>query len=683
MTEPRALATEWFEVDTESETADESAALGGALSKEGRVAAIGSTLPLLGLYFSSGAQPLDARPAIGKTQAPDPAQSQLLAGIRLRVALAAAEKLRLLLERLLSRPTFRYTLTSSESTGALTGALDVNRYSTRGGAVTEVPTYPTLEVRRGEQTAENLLAAYSTQWVLRELAAAMGGSVAPPDSPERAAYRMQVRALNEALRLPALANCLPGASEINRRTGERQLVDEVRRRLRRREVANASPYADLLVWIERCLDGHPAAEAGDLDWSFYGDRFDTKLFELWCLRTLAVEVSRQLAVDMPVLDAGWRQGEAAFVWDRPAGTLEMYFQRSVPLVAEEYAARWVQADDQSRPLGGVPDIVFKATRRADGRVRLAILDPKLRQRGGRPVEELYKIIGYLDNYGLASAPNGAILYHTTSRQELSSYTYTPKDSVGSLYAVALNPAAPESSQNAIMPVASMLLGLLDIPRLDDGLPPSSEPLNPELIAEARARARITELQALSEILPASILDSSRRRVQALLGDGRWHRVPSSVQTMLATSEHVGFSLDPGADFSGPVIGIAASVESALHDLLITPAVSHNPQLSSDCKTLGQAIYSVRKSVGNGHEPLHNALRTFMTSRRIDISVVRQLLSDLETMNRLYRIPAAHRDLVTDNAWRAAWTLIIGQGELLARTMDALDYTAIAWPVPTS
>ncbi|MFC9688172.1 hypothetical protein ACFTSF_06495 [Kribbella sp. NPDC056951] len=680
MTGPDSSAAEWFEIETDSEAADESAALGGALSTEGRVAAIGSTLPLLGLYFSSGSQPLEVRAAIGKADTLDPAQSQLLAGIRLRVALAAADRLQAILDRLLSRPTFRYTLTSGESIGALTGALDINRYSTHGVSLGEVPTYPTLEVRRGEQTPENMLAAYSTMWVLRELTAAMADSVALADSPERAAYRVQARALNEALRLPALASCLPGASEINRRAGERQLIDEVRRRLRRREVANASPYIDLLTWIVRCLDGHPAAQPGELDWSFYGDRFDTKLFELWCLRTLAIEVSRQLAVDVPALNLRWRRGGVAFVWDRPAGTLEMYYQRSVPLIAAEHAPRWVQADAKARPLGGVPDIVVKATRRTDGQVRLAILDPKLRQRSGSPTEELYKVIGYLDNYGLTSSPYGAILYHTTSHHSLPSHVYRRQDADGMLYAVALNPAAQEPSRRAMIPIATMLLGLLEIPRLDKGLP-SSEATDPELAVEARARARITELHALSTTLPVTILDASRRRVQALLGDGRWQRIPSGVQTMLATSEHVGFSLDSGADFSGPVIGIAASVESAMHDLLITPAVAHDPQLGNGCKTLGQAIYSVRKSLGNGHEPLHDALRRFMNNRRIDLAVVRLLLSDLETMNRSYRIPAAHRDLVADNNWRAAWTLIVGQGQLLARIIDALDPVAIGWPMP--
>ena len=86
----------WLDSDTDEETFTETSARGGALSNEGRRAAIAAALPLLGVYFASGNQPLFASPALGRRQAVQE-RTELLCAIRLRVALAAAMKLRIIL----------------------------------------------------------------------------------------------------------------------------------------------------------------------------------------------------------------------------------------------------------------------------------------------------------------------------------------------------------------------------------------------------------------------------------------------------------------------------------------------------------------------------------------------------------------------------------------------------------
>ena len=125
----------------------------------------------------------------------------------------------------------------------------------------------------------------------------------------------------------------------------------------------------------------------------------------------------------------------------------------------------------------------------------------------------------------------------------------------------------------------MLLGLLDIsPVTDDSA--DSESQDPDIRVEAQVRARLQELYSLSRSLPANVLDSSRRRVQAMIGDHRWQSISADIQTMLATSEYVGFSLDSTGDFSGPVIGICASIESLLHDYVIEPAIGQTAKFAN-------------------------------------------------------------------------------------------------------
>jgi hypothetical protein len=673
VTEPAARSASrfddsWLDSGTDEETLTETSARGGALSNDGRRAAIAAALPLLGVYFASGNQPLFASPALGRRQA-EQERTDLLCAIRLRVALAAAMKLRLILARIVDRPTFRYQLVEAESAGALTGQIDVNRFTIKKGPVAEMPVYPVTEVRRLQNTPENVLAVYAALWLLRELREAFTGCNIAIDGPERREYSSQRQALDKMIVLPSLAGCLPAARQVSRGRTERNLIRQVSVRLRRREVSNASPYSDLVSWIRQSLDGGAAADPGEIDWAFYGDRFDTKLFELWCLQELAQEVSRQLAVDPPSLNRGWRSTEAAYTWDRPAGVLKLHFQHSLPTVSRRFHARWHKAGDGDRTLGGVPDIVAHAIRRIDGQERVAIVDPKLRQRGGPPTEELYKILGYFDNFSLASAPFGAIIYHTTNRESHPQYHYEIPDNLGHLYAVALNPAA-STSLAGLIPIARMLLELLDIPPLsDNGI--DSNSADPESLAEAQFKARLAELGALSLSLPTNVLDMSRRRVQAVIGDGRWSVLSSDVQTMLATSEYVGFSLDVAADFSGPVIGICASVEVLLHEQIIDPAFGDNADLHNSCRTLGQVIHATRSAMVLQNNEVRRAIARQLNRMQVNSQALGDLLDELSEMNTQYRIPAAHRELVADSKWRSAWSTLIGSEKLLATTIDLL------------
>lgn len=687
MTEPAATADDgWFDHDTSGETLSETAARGGALSKAGRREAIGAALRLLGQYFASGAQPLSAQRALSHRERrgdADPELSALLAGLRLRVALAAAERLRAILRRIVDRATFRYQLQPVESIGQLTGQLDINRYLARLGERGDVSTYPIFETHRTERTPENLLAAYSARWLLREMRTALAGSNAPTTGPEYRQYTIVRRDLERMLRLPGLVTCVPKASQVNRRRAEQHLVETVKRRLRRREIPNATPYAELVSWLDRALSGEPVAEPGELNWSFYGDRFDTKLFELWCLHRLAGEVSRQLAAPVPPLDLKWRAGNAAYTWHRLAGTLSLHFQRSLTSISSAHPPRWRRIDGDGKALGGVPDIVVQAVRREEPqKQRFAVIDPKLRQRSGPPVDELYKILGYLANFDLAEDPLGAILFHTTETNGLGGYEYTMPGKKGTLYAIRLNPVTLSESQQALAVLATALLGLLEIPPLVSSATVSMDPdVDPEETAEAYLRARRTELVAYGENLPLGVLNTSRHRVAAALGEERWRLLTTQVQTMLATADHVGFSvladtggsgLD-GPDFSGPVIGVCTSVESVLHEHVIAPATAHDPALAEQCArmTLGTAITLMEQAAGGVRRPRreHSAVRARFSAQGIDPAAVADLIAPLRELNRRFRTPAAHRSLLRDGAWLDLWKTVMGEGRLLAHTID--------------
>lgn len=660
----------WVEIDSSDESWEHTIALGGSLSSEGRKAAIATALPLLGTYFSSGSQPLSSRTGISRQQHEDTASTSttaLAAGLRLRAAIAAADRLSRILHAISKRPTFRYATRSIEVVGAITGQLNVNRLATRSAVITDPPTYPVFASYRAQITPENVLAYYAGAWVLRELRESQRAAIPGLNlSPEYAAARKAASTLSRSLTHAAWSECAASASQVRRGGEERRLLTQVQQRLRRREVSNPAPYRELVAWIHESLAGDARALAGDIDWSFYGERFDTKLFEIWCLHQIAREVSRQLAVETPPADLS-RRGDAAYVWSRPAGRLELHFQRAIPSVAPAAKNRWHREGESGReiPLRGIPDIVAQALR-TNGETRLAILDPKLRQRSGPPTEELYKLLGYFANHGLSDNVRGCILFHTTSRTVPPTYTYNSDDG-GVLLAAPLNPVDSQAG-DGFQRVASMLLGLLEIPTLVDDTPPGGA----DDVLEQQVRARRRELLALADTLPSNTLTASRGRLEAQLGPDLWAILRPDVQTVLATAEHVGFSLEEEADYSGPILGVCAAVEMLVFDLVIEPTVSDNAQWQRYCRTLGQALAAMRNGIQGNPAPVYDQVRQVLQARQANADLLRQVLPRLEELNDDYRVPAAHRRLLGRQDWLAAWGQVLrGRNALLPSLAEAL------------
>lgn len=270
-------ADEWHGDHSAADVALIDAAPGGALSETARQASVEASLSLLGLYFAGGDQELADRSAASITGS-DADVRALQAGLRLRVAIAAGNKLLTLLDAIAKRSTFRYELRPAEHVGSLRAALDINRWATRAAGGDQDLTYPVLEVRRGAHTPENVLATYAALWLRNELKSSFSESVATSDATEYRAIRSLIDRLERTVQLPVFSECVVDAGSVRTRSAAKRTVGEVNRRLRRREITNPGPYRELTQWIEGCLDGNPAVEPGDVDLSVYGPRFDTKLF---------------------------------------------------------------------------------------------------------------------------------------------------------------------------------------------------------------------------------------------------------------------------------------------------------------------------------------------------------------------------------------------------------------------
>jgi hypothetical protein len=661
-----ANITEWVDEPPDADIALLESAPGGALSEAGRQAAIEASLSLLGVYFATGEQELAERAAIGNA-IKDGELDALRAGLRLRVAIAAGRRLADLLDSIAKRPTFRYELRTTDQVGSLRGALDINRWITQPKGDQEL-SFPVLEVQRGLGTPENVLAAYAVTWLLRELRTSLASSLATKDVVEYQVVRQLRDRLIRARQIPALAACIPAAAAIRTLRAAEQLVSQVKRRLRRRDIANRRPYEDLANWVEACLSGQPPVAPGDINLAVYGHRFDSKLFELWCLWALGREFATALHLPDPSIHLAWRRTAPAYTFDAFSGRIELYFQRGLPFVDKTHAARW--AEDNGRRLGGIPDIVARACPTI-GDNRFAVIDPKLRQRNRLPAEELYKVLGYLQNFNV-TPPVGTVLIYTTSSRTTDPYVFRDGQG-GTLISAALNPsAAAPSTASALDPVIRAVLKLIDyqLPEV-----PPSGPASAETDAEdERAEYVISDVSSALKAWGQAHLGeiaSSRERIEALVGEDCWRSLDDDVQVMMATADLVGHQLPHAADFSGPVIGMCAAVEYLLYANLIAPVVGNSAARERQTRTFGAAIDVIDAACQSQGNQLHQDIGTHLVANGIDPAEVLNLIQSWRRLNTDYRIPAAHRQVLSKASWQRLYRMLLGPESLFIQTFNAL------------
>jgi hypothetical protein len=381
---------------------------GGQFTFGGRRAAINASLPLLVTYFA-GAPTWNLEVSAALDSADDDQDlDDFVAAARLRASLAAAGRLVDVVGRIIARPTFRYTHVAAESVGTIQGRLDLARYSRQRGRVDVPRRYPIRHVERATATPENVLASYAVSWIKRDLERTPS-TLLPVDSPEFRERRRLLDALTHMLAVPLLARTVPQALEVWRRSAVRVLVDKVEQRLDAGHIAQPEAYRQLAEWIRASLDGAAVADLGERDWSFYDPRFDTKLFEIWCLVMLADAITRRIgAPDGGPASLAERTRVPIYTWTVGETAVRLHFQPSLHTLTPE-GVRW-RYGPGSDPLMGFPDLAVISERPGDRGV--ALFDPKLRRRSSAPTEEIYKLLGYFANLVHPAPPHGAILYYS-------------------------------------------------------------------------------------------------------------------------------------------------------------------------------------------------------------------------------------------------------------------------------
>jgi hypothetical protein len=471
--------------------------------------------------------------------------------------------------------------------------------------------------------------------------------------------------------LPLLAGTAQHATAVWRRSSLEPLINAVARRIETGHVAHPEPYQELVDWINATRAGTPVADVGAREWSFYDQAFDTKLFEIWCLVELASWITANIGAPVgPIRSLAARTSGPMFVWNLGAGTLQLHFQPSLGTLT---VGGVIWSYDGGGELRGFPDLAITADT-ITGR-SLALFDPKLRRRFAAPTEEIYKLLGYFGNLRQDKPPVGAILYYSPGAP--TDYKLTSAAG-GEIHAIGLD---PELSPDRQFPAAA-LLALRTAGLSNTALALLREPAGQtaderaEHTAGVRQAIAVEVMMEAASRLPAASLAPTRKQTSATL-QSIWTSLSDEVQTMIVTAEYFASTAPNDADHSGPLLGLAAAVERSLREAIFDPAAAESPGISPSGQTLGSSLRTLDLALRNHPDPEAQAIRRTLQRRpQIDRQQLRTILPAAKAMNRDYRIPAAHAELVSATTWAKGREVILHPGNgLLIQLVGALGLSA--------
>mgnify|MGYP003381997389 CR=1 FL=1 len=633
----------------------------GHFSDAARRASLADALPLLATYFVSGNDSLRSHESLSRLAGDD--LGDLLEFVQIRVLIAAASRLDSLLRAVLERPSFQYQREKTDSVGVIRGRLDTIRYMRARHEVTAPRRFPITNVQRSHVQPENVLAAWSALAVVRSLKRLPLNRL-PDGAPERLRAERLGEALRRHVRHPALAESVDAAAQVWRSGAQGALMGRVGSRLNSGRVTNASAYLRLLDWAMSFNLRDVGLVPEDLEWVFYDETFDTKLFEIWCLRRVIAAIEERLGAPTETRLLIDRSRGPIAQWNAGAISVEVYFQAGLGTV-KVGEQRWVYSPTEVDsptpvgPFGGIPDITVVVDRPGHPRQPI-ILDPKLRQRRSVPGSEIYKILGYFGNLRSSIPNRGAIIFYGPG----ATRSYRIEAGAGEeILAVAVDPQAPEDSRVRFDRVADFILRAIPASSRVRARGPADwddEPAVEEWVAECQT-ASVAEM--LAAPVSPDALDRARKSMRSNLIDV-WDHLDSDTQLMLATAEHFGGEALPAMDHSGPLLGLAAACERMVREFvqMLDPAAQKS-------LTFGQLLRLVRDAASGDTYQAAARLRSALAGSAVDTAALVGMVDDLQILNSTYRIPAAHADVVAEHLWisgRAA--ILVGPHAALPRIL---------------
>lgn len=415
----------------------------GYLTESGRRSALQAALPLAGSYFKRSGEIGSALDGLDFESSDASPAEDFVRALRLRIAIQAAGFLIAAAEAIDRRPTFRYVRQYLTSRGEVRGALDLARLG-RNGPRTGSPIFPVTVVERAHSLPENISLCAALLLVHRELDLAQDlVTTRLKGGPEFVAAARLSERVERVLARPWLVEVRADSVEALRRGTIIGIAEAADRRVLAGHTPSPGHYKRVIDWIRKFLEGVPTQTAGEIDWSFYGSDFDETLFEIWCLMQLRERMTDEFGGERGSWSYGRKQPVVSTNSSDGATQLELYTQRSPTRIVGRTPS-WRSARSSlgsaRKPLQGVPD--YTVAGRGGGFV---FVDAKLRDRAKRPTEEIYKMLGYFNNFAGDEPMLGAIIYYAKGPRE-TAFEVFKSDKGGHVLAFSVDPDRPDASE---------------------------------------------------------------------------------------------------------------------------------------------------------------------------------------------------------------------------------------------
>ncbi len=456
------------------------------------------------------------------------------------------------------------------------------------------------------------------------------------------------------------------ADGVWRRGGLTPLLDQVEARVEGGHLARPEPYGALAEWVRR-FDPRAVPEAHDVEWSFYDERFDTKLFEVWMLDRLERALRPKLGE--PIVRPLWDRGATpTFLWKRGPATVAVHFQRG--LTGGSAGAEWQRVSPPG-PFEGVPDITVVVSTARSGE-SLAYVDAKLRQRDQHPTEELYKLLGYFDNTGSKSARRGAIVYYKPDG--LAIETFQDKQE-GRMLAIGVEPSSPDHD-TGFAEVGDLIHAMIAASDPSAFVEPATTDPPDETAVAATQEKAVSDLLVRASTLTPGTLEPYRHILSSSI-PATWPKLDDDLQTIVVTAEYFGAAAPDGADLSGPLLGLSAACERLLcgPGMIFDRVAAQSGGILRTPATLGTAAMCIKWCRRPRDADQRRVQALVQADSQIHYQSLLDIGRDLFKLND-YRKSAAHIELVSHDDYRDGRALILGSGDdampgLLTRLVQAV------------
>lgn len=328
--------------------------------------------------------------------------------IYLRLFLANIEPFIEFLDKLdkeLSKKNRRIT---KEYIGTIKGHLNISRYIVNKVSGKYPRTYPCIVSEKSFLTQENLyILFYST--IIKEKLRYIIEFINSVPSKKR--YLIKEKSLSleyyykldEFINAPHFKEATKEIIYLRKRYGSKlplEYYEIITSRLKKGKIGNIEAYNETIEWIRAFENKDKISEKGNGKILRYDNKdFCDKLFEIWILykikETLIEFYGYELINENPIICG---RNDAIFhLINNQDINIYIYFQKGRQLYWEESSDRnWAYVGKRETYLKGIPDITIK---KESDYSELVMIDAKnkIREQGNNS-EEIYKIIGYYDNF---------------------------------------------------------------------------------------------------------------------------------------------------------------------------------------------------------------------------------------------------------------------------------------------